>query len=402
MNIIVVESNLAGNGTIALKQAKKLGYHTIFVCKNPNEYNSIELNPILAADEVVIIDTYDITKLLAWVETQVDIKAVLAFDDFRIIQAGIMAEYLGLPYHPRVRNLLSVRDKSLFRKSLSGTEYEIPHEIYHSNSPSFSYPIVLKPVDESGSVGVKVCFNSEELYDGITLINSLNEVNGRGFSSTKSVLIEKYIPGQEYSAELAFDATTEQWVLIGIVKKITTLPPYCVELAHIFPYSLNEPTNIEIKKKICRALAHLGLTNTYVHVEFKIYKGKISLIEINPRPPGGMISDLIESIYGISPSGLMLASHLGLPIRDYSVKSDGVCAVVFITSTEPKSIKGIKITHSSELIKYTNFYNLPRTVDGLRSGEDRLGYIKLKEGALKEIESVVMELIEGVGVEIYE
>ncbi|WP_253664575.1 acetyl-CoA carboxylase biotin carboxylase subunit family protein [Vibrio sp. Y20_XG_PY13] len=402
MNVIIVESNLAGNGTIALKQAKQLGYRTIFVCKDPAEYNSVELNPILVADEVAVIDTYDITKLLAWVATQADIKAVLAFDDFRVIQAGIMAEYLGLPYHPSVKSLLTVRDKSLFRQNLSGTAYEIPHEIYHSNSPSFNYPIVLKPVDESGSVGVKVCLNPEELYDGIARINNLSKVNGRGFSVTKSVLLEKYISGQEYSAELTFDATIEQWILIGIVKKITTPPPFCVELAHIFPYSLNEPTDIEVKKHICRALTHLGLTNTYVHVEFKISEGQVYLIEINPRPPGGMISDLIESMYGIPPSALMVASHLGLPIPEPTAKSDGVCAVAFITSAEPKSIKSIKVTHPSELIKHATVYNLPRTVDGLRSGEDRLGYIQLKAGSLEEVESVVIELLEGTGVEICE
>ncbi|MGX9522765.1 ATP-grasp domain-containing protein [Vibrio mediterranei] len=400
MKVIVVESNLAGNGTIALERAKDLGYRAIFVCKDPTEYESVELNPLLVADEVVIIDTYDITKLLAWVTSQVDVKSILAFDDFRVIQAGIMAEYLELPYHPSVKSLLSVRDKSLFRQNLCGTPYEVPYEICDQASPSFGYPAVLKPVDESGSVGVKVCSNPEELNDGLQRISDLNEVNGRGFSVTRSALLEKYISGQEYSAELAFDATKEQWILIGVAKKITTSPPYCVELAHIFPYVLNE--SIEIEKKISIALAHLGITHTYVHVEFKLYQEELYLIEINPRPPGGMISYLIEHTYGVPPSALMVASHLGLPIPKSIAESDDVCGVVFITSIEPKSIKSIKVTHDSDLIERTTIYALPRSINGLRSGEDRLGYIQLKPGPLEEVELVVMELLEGIGVEIHE
>ncbi|PMF72605.1 hypothetical protein BCV10_20950 [Vibrio lentus] len=60
MNVIVVESNLAGNGTLALERVKQLGYRAIFVCKDPMEYESIELNPLSIADEVVVIDTYEI------------------------------------------------------------------------------------------------------------------------------------------------------------------------------------------------------------------------------------------------------------------------------------------------------------------------------------------------------
>lgn len=402
MNVIVVESNLAGNGTLALERVKQLGYRAIFVCKDPMEYESIELNPLSIADEVVVIDTYDITKLLAWLDTQVDVKAILAFDDFRVIQAGIMAEYLDLPYHPSVKSLLSVRDKSLFRQKLIGTPYEIPFEIYHSKSPSFGYPVVLKPVDESGSVGVRVCCTPEELNDGIARIHGLNQINGRGFSVSKSALLEKYIMGQEYSAEITFDALKEQWVLIGVSKKITTPPPYCVELAHIFPYALSEVVTNEIERQISKVLSHLGLSNTYAHVEFKICNEQVFLIEINPRPPGGMISHLIENTYGVTPSSLMVASHLGLAIPHPTSDSCGVCGVVFITSTISKSIRSIKVTHSSDLIENTNIYSLPRTVDGLRSGEDRLGYIQLKSGQQEVVENLVMELLDGQGIEIYE
>ena len=97
----------------------------------------------------------------------------------------------------------------------------------------FQVPVIIKPRDNSGSRGVKLCRNHEELELAIS--------EALPFSNHDTVLVEEYIEGNEYSIEsLHHDGKTE---IIQFTEKKTTEFPYNVELGHI------QPANISPKDK---------------------------------------------------------------------------------------------------------------------------------------------------------
>ena len=103
------------------------------------------------------------------------------------------------------------------------------------------FPVIVKPRDNSGSRGVKLCCNQEELKE------SLDEALEN--SKLDTVLVEEFIEGSEYSIEsLHHDGKSE---VIQFTEKKTTEFPYNVELGHIQPANISD----ENKQKICEIIS---------------------------------------------------------------------------------------------------------------------------------------------------
>ncbi|QLH63580.1 ATP-grasp domain-containing protein [Serratia symbiotica] len=404
--IAVLESNLAGNGTLVIQAAKLKGYKTLFVCGNKAEYANTVINPIDFADEVAVVDSYDIAKLLAFFQSYPDtVDAVMAFDDFRMIQAALINQFLNLPYAPAVEALLTVRFKHLLREKLNNTAYAIDFTRLAGDSTAhqalLKYPCVIKPVDESGSIGVKVCHSKSESDEAIDYILSLPKYNGRGFTVSKDILVEEFITGEEYSAELVWDCENEDWRLLGVTQKFVTPPPFCVEKAHIFPYADGSEFSEQVSLHANRILKHIGLRNTFLHMEFKFSDGRFDVIEINPRLGGDMIIELMKNAKGYDAAGLMLEANINQPL---SIENTGVqgdaSAIVYITDSRCGHITDITVESDGDIFSRINIFSLPKTLKGLRSSEDRLGYVILNKDRYQQIELRVNALLDGNGFNI--
>lgn len=404
--IAVLESNLAGNGALVIQAAKRKGYKTLFICGNKLEYANTAMNPIDFADEVAVVDSYDIAKLLAFFKSYPDkVDAVMAFDDFRMIQAAIISQFLNLPYAPTVEALLTVRFKHLLREKLNNTEYKIGFTRLRGDSEAhqtiLKYPCVIKPIDESGSVGVKVCHSKSESDEAIDYIRSLPKYNSRGFTVSRDILVEEFIAGKEYSAELVWDCKHDNWRLLGITQKFVTPPPFCVERAHIFPYAEGSAFSSGVSLHANHILKHVGLRNTFVHMEFKFSDGKFDVIEINPRLGGDMIIELMKNAKGYDAAALMLEANINQPLSIENIDEHGYAsAIVYITDSNGGHITDIAVERGEDIFSRINIFPLPRTLKGLRSSEDRLGYVILKKAFYQQVEPCVEALLDGNGINI--
>ncbi|WP_429932661.1 ATP-grasp domain-containing protein [Agrobacterium vitis] len=403
--VAVLESNLAGNGAKVIQAAKNKGYKTLFVCGNKEEYNNAIINPVNFADEVAIVDSYDIAKLLSFFSTYPDkIEVVMAFDDFRMIQAAIINEFLCINNSASVKSLINVRFKNLLREKLKDSEYFVKFKVLDNTDKNYNepleYPCVIKPVDESGSVGVKICRTKSESDDAIRYIMSLPKYNGRGFTVSKKILVEEYIEGPEFSAELVWDAHTYEWKLLGITKKFVTSGPFCVERAHIFPYADGSAFAKDVECHANKIFEKIGLKNTFVHMEFKFDNRRFSIIEINPRLAGGMIIELMNNAKGLNAAELMLEASLNLPLSAVNnVGPDKASAIFYITDDHKGNIIDVTVD-DADFLSQINIYPLPKKINGLRSNEDRLGYVLLSNGNYSLIEERVRFYLDGNGIYI--
>ena len=174
-------------------------------------------------------------------------------------------------------------DKYLMRRrfaeySVSSPGFVIADENY--SVENFTYPLIVKPTDRSGSRGVKRIEQPAELQEAVA--------RAQKESFTCQAIIEEYISGSEVSVE------TISWkgkhYILAITDKVTTEEPYFVELEHHQPSKLPEEIQLKIKSETLKALTALKINYGASHAEFKITTdGKVYAIEVGARMGGDFI-----------------------------------------------------------------------------------------------------------------
>lgn len=154
------------------------------------------------------------------------------------------------------------------------------------NVDSWIYPLIVKPSDRSGSLGVTKVGNKEDLISAVE--------NAISLSFKGEALIEEFIEGREISVE--FISYHGKHYPLQITDKVTTESPHFVELEHHQPADFPEEKFNEIYCLTEKSLKALGLTDGASHSEFRITaEGKIVVMEIGGRMGGDFIgSDLVK------------------------------------------------------------------------------------------------------------
>ncbi|MGF7481707.1 ATP-grasp domain-containing protein [Providencia sp. SP181] len=400
--IVFVECNISGTGVSALKIAKRLGYHTVLFTKECAFYRKIPDDPTLYVDDIIELNTDCMVSVLHKA-MQYNTVGVVAFGDYRLVTAAAVSHALGLP-SPSIKALVSCRYKNISREILSNKEENIKFKVCQIGEnidfSEFTFPLVVKPCDDSGSSQVTICSNIEEANIAVTeLINF--RINNRGYKLSSYYLIEEFIQGSEYSAEVYWNIELNQWEVLGITEKITTQGKYAVEIGHNFPCKLELKNKIE--ETIIGWLNRLGLSHTVAHVEFKLDNNKIRLIEVNPRVAGGMIDNLCENVTGFSLVECYLSLHVkGMSYIPQSVVENRFASIRFITPTKLGTIKTISTALVLSPSLLYKFVSTPIDAKALKDSYSRLGYIVVYGTCAEEVITSVESKLQQIKIEYIE
>jgi biotin carboxylase len=353
--IAFVDTNSAGNGTRAMLAAQERGHRAHFLARDPDEYRSHAINPLEVADEVTVVETLDAVKLLRALDGRQDHVAVMAFDELRVVQAAMAGELLGVPVNPTPAAMLRVRFKDRMRSALDGTRWAIRWALCDCDAPPqrspVGYPCVVKPVDEAASVGVRVCRDDEDFELAVAGVREVVAVpNGRGYRLLHRFLVEELLDGTEFSAELAWDAHAHEWRLLGYTTKDLSAPPSRAEVGHVFPHTFGAAEDERLLAELRAILAHLGLRDTVVHAEFRLDGDVLRLIEVNPRPGGNRIGELMAMTVGVHLADVHLAAHLGQvePLLDGATAPGGFAGIRFALPDRPGLVTDIEVEPTPE------------------------------------------------------
>ena len=187
------------------------------------------------------------------------------------------------------------------------------------------YPLIVKPRDNSGSRGVKLCRTKEEL--AASMAEALE------YSKLDSVLVEEFIEGPEYSIEgLHYDGDSE---VIQFTEKKTTEFPYNVELGHKQPANLTDAQKDEIRDLISKIAQCMHFENCPSHTELKINERGIFIIETSPRLGGDYItSTLVPLSTGINMEDQLLNIALDEKVDTRTGRVDTASGVCFFCLPE--------------------------------------------------------------------
>ena len=233
------------------------------------------------------VDKEDILKVCQ--EEKIDGITTIA-SDVATLTVNYVAEKMGLIGNPD-RYSQTATNKYLMRQCF--IDHDVPSPkfcltdgVVPETANTFTYPVIVKPTDRSGSRGVEKVERQEDLQEAIT--RACNE------SFQKKAVIEEYVEGREISVEsISFKGKHH---ILQITDKVTTEAPFFVELEHHQPSSLPNVIKTKVKDIVLNALDALHIQYGASHSELKITTdGDIRVIEIGARMGGDFIgSDLVK------------------------------------------------------------------------------------------------------------
>jgi len=198
-------------------------------------------------------------------------------------------EYLRIPYtHSGVISsynaMNKVISKEIFKKNkIKSPEYFVlEKEDYNKiklkksiKRKKIKFPIVVKPINEGSSIGVKICKN----------ILDLNKSTKSLFKKYTELIFEPYIGGQEIQVAVINGASLGAIELEPKRKFYDYKAKYskAAKTKHIMPANLKKSKYkevLQIAKRAHNALRCKGITRS----DFKFFKNQFYLLEINTQP----------------------------------------------------------------------------------------------------------------------
>ncbi|HVK55594.1 MAG TPA: ATP-grasp domain-containing protein [Burkholderiales bacterium] len=308
-HLLMIESWVGGAGRILPAAITQLGHRYTFVTRKRGHYldaRTREIHPVLEhAENVLTTETNDTPSLIAFLQRQHELlkfDGVVTVCDYYIDTVAQVALALKLP-QAFSANVAAVRRKHLVREALE--QAGLPNPIFKTTSTwestrqaaaQIGYPLILKPSDLASSAFVRLVKNEAELHDAFSALAQF-QTNFREQSREALWLLEEYMTGEEISVEACtFQGET---TIIGVTDKSVTGFPYFIEDGHMFPARLTGEQVEGIHALVVQALAAVGHDHGISHTEVKLTPDGPRIVEINPRPGGNYITELIERVTGI-------------------------------------------------------------------------------------------------------
>jgi S-sulfo-L-cysteine synthase (3-phospho-L-serine-dependent) len=369
---------------IALRTAADLGLRPVFLTSNPDRYAGLAD----AGSEVIRCDTNSMTAIGRTVSRwqRAELAGVTSTSDFYLAAAAELASALGLP-GSSAEAIRACRDKAASRNRLAAAGVGQPRFAVALDRDdvvaavhAVGLPCVAKPVDDSGSQGVRVCETLAQARDHCAGLLR-KRLNVRGQPAAAAALIENYVEGPEYSLEMF--SWNGHATCVGITEKTLTGFPHCVESRHIFPARVDEEEKRAMLAATRIALATLGIRQGPTHTELKMSERGPVIIEINPRLAGGMIPELIQIVTGTDLLEQQIRAATG-HAPHLRLETEGCAGIQFLAATRPGVLDAISGTREamevSGVVRVMVTAKPGASVGPPRSAYDRLGYI-IAQGA---------------------
>lgn len=346
---------------IAIETAKKLGYYTVlcdFLTDNPGQY---------VADKFYLVSTTDMDAVLK-VAQEEQIDGIIAYaSDPAAPTAAYVAEKMGLPGNP-YESVEILCNKDKFRKFLSENGFNTPVAKGYTDIKSaladthcYNLPVIVKPVDSSGSKGATVIYSWDKLEKALEFAFS--------FSRSSRVIIEEFIekkhPYLIGGDIFIWDGKVILWGLMNCHRdsNVNSLVP----VGKSYPPEIGDKELDNVKKTLQDMVSGLNITSGAMNVELVVDKNdRVWPIDVGPRNGGNMIPDLLGYIFDVDVVEMSVKSAMGQtpdiniqePVPYYATHNlhsdkDGIFAgIEFSAEIQPFIIKECVYKNIGDKIEY--------------------------------------------------
>lgn len=378
----------------AIEAARKLGFRVVCADYDPGAPG------FDAADARSLTSTLDVEGIEALARREGASFVITSASDAPVWVAAEVSRRLGLPSGISPEDAVCATQKDAMRERLSARGVPVPMFCACENAGQFGnalerfgFDCIAKPADSAASRGVRLVTPGDRLRNVEELFESF-----RAFSRKGVVMVEQRVTGEEVSVEaMTVDGRT---TVLSITDKLTTEPPYFVELGHTEPSRLPKADRELIVDVALRTVEAIGIVSGPSHTEIMMTEDGPRVIETAARLGGDFITSMLVPIStGVNLVEGSVAVALGIDY-DFAPKWSRGAAVRFVTVDSPGTIRAIRGADGLRGIKgvedVTLYLSEGDAISEPRSSNDRVGHVicagpdagsaaELAEWAMREI-----------------
>lgn len=291
---------------VAIETAKQLGLNTVlcdYLLDNPGQYHADKFYQVSTTDKDAILKVAQ--------DEQVDFIIAYASDP-AAPTAAYVAEKLGLPTNP-YKAVETLCNKDMFRRFLAEHGFNTPRAAGFTSKDdakadieNFTLPIIIKPVDSSGSKGATVLHKLDEFDEAIDFAFSFS----RGHRIIVEEFIEKKHPYLIGGDIFVSGGKVIQWGLLNCHRDKQVNP--LVPVGKSYPPTLSDEDLQAVKDTLQRLVTELGIQFGPMNVELIVDKhNRVFPIDIGPRSGGNMIPDLLGMIFDCNVVEMSVRAAMG-------------------------------------------------------------------------------------------
>ena len=284
-----------------IDRARSKGIYTIVTDSN---YDYSKSPAKFHADEAWDISWSDIDALYIKARER-GVDGVLAgFSEFRVENMIKLSEKLQLPCYLTMEQLDLTRDKIRFKKLCN--QYHIPVVPEYAYGDVIGYPVIIKPVDRAGSIGINVAYDQEsfERFYNIAL----------DLSPSKNVIIEDFID-DGIKIDVYYYVNDGVISLLGTSDTVLcdgTLGASILQKGWVFPSLYQRQYLDEIDQSVRGMLKGIGFDNGYVTMSAFYRNGSFYFFEAGFRLSGELSFNYYDYISGINYVDNLIDYSLGV------------------------------------------------------------------------------------------
>ena len=368
----------------SIERAQRLGLEVVLGDRAENLERHRDL--VKGADRLVVTDYTAVETLLTTardLDAERPLSAVVTFKDAGAVPTAVVAEKFGLPTNAP-EAVAACIDKARTHQAFADAGFPRPRwavcpnpAALHRFVAEVGPFVVVKPLDASGSLGVRVLGPGDDLaaaYAGC-----------RAACPDSPVLAEEKLIGREVSIEAMIHHGRP--VLFGVTQKVL-FPGTVVEAGHFTPDPGTELTRAEYTDVVARAAAALDLTLGALHLEGFHTEAGFVPTEIHTRFGGDEIVAITEAAARCDMTTPVLAEVAGLAHEVTFGPSPGAAGVRFLVA-EPGRVRAIdgvaRAAAVPGVIRVAVPVRVGDPVRPLRSSYDRVGWVTAQGAGADEV-----------------
>ena len=385
--------------TYAIKEAVKQGHYVItcdYLPDNPGHKFAHEYHNVSTTDKDAVLD----------LARKLKVDGVVAYaSDPAAPTAAYVCEKLGLPTSP-YKSVEILSKKHLFRKYLAEHGFNVPQARSYTTYEDaleeidlFNLPVMVKPVDSSGSKGIN------KLIDKLQLKAFVEDA--LSYSRDKIFLIEEFIvkngpqiSGDAFSVdgELVFHCLGNEFYSKKVDKDFAPL-------GECWPTVMPKEVIDTLEVDLQRLISLLGMKSNAYNVE-AIYgeDGKVYILELGARSGGSLIPQVTTLATGVDMVPYVIKAALGEDCSDLKMAPvRGFWSNYMAHSNKTGKYAGIEYDDDFEkkhVVDYVTDTKIGEPVHKYRDAQDCVGELILKYDSREQMDDIIENMDKFVTIKV--
>ena len=367
-----------------------------------------EVSPLAATGDgrflrVPLDDVSEAARVVVAFAADRPLDAVVGVDDGSTLSAASSSAALHLPAND-IEAVAASLDKAESRRRFARADLPTPfHRVWPADADPEEVatmpglPVVVKPVDLSGSRGVIRADSPDALaraFARVAAIVRSPDVCPPG-TEPQRIIVEEYIPGVEIAVEGLLRGGKLE-VLAVFDKPDPLEGPFFEETIYVTPSRLSAADQTRVTETVARACAALGLTEGPIHGEVRLNDRGAWILEVAARSIGGLCARTLRFGAGVALEELILRHAAGLPLDDGSLEREDAASGVMMLPIRAAG-RLVEVRGQAEALAVPGISGLTITIprDGelvpLPEGDRYLGFLFARAATPAEAELALRE-----------